>query len=398
MEQTMNQAQAQVAYPSSNQPGYTVAPTLTMPQGQMAVMPNISYPTTTSALAVAQPSQAPTPYQSVQNYPTTPQQSQIPYTQQGYNQAYQQGYSQPDLTSQAASLLQTMNGYRSGNAQYQPQVEAYSPAPIPAQFPAYTQPHQTLTYNQAYQSIYPQASQSSYTGQSSSLQQQSQSLANPVIPAGIAKALSEAGIPYQGVAADNVNGGFATVGELAENFGNLEVAADTLNKYACRVEDLAEQLGQALQYREGQLAEALSVLQEMTPRYEAMEDMLTSPETLSQYYLELEHQLGEIPVQQIVNRVYNQAEQGQRFNQAPPLPNNQAVPAQAAMQYAQQVQTRQIPQAPQVVRPQMPAIQGNSAPTSPAEFINSYPPHLRHQAIDYLQQVGGFRGVVARVA
>jgi predicted metal-dependent hydrolase len=176
----------------------------------------------------------------------------------------------------------------------------------------------------------------------------------------------------------NANEDFATPGEVVERFGgNVALAIDSLNKFSCALEDENAVFMQALQVREQQLNEAIEIAQFYQARHDAYERMLTDPGILSEYYLALEAQLGEI-----------QLPQEPQMHQESLVPQQYGGnPAEVAAQYQQAM--RQHSPVPHQYAPMPPMANGSY---SLREQLEGIAPSQWWQAIDQAATGQGFRG------
>jgi hypothetical protein len=215
----------------------------------------------------------------------------------------------------------------------------------------------------------------------------------------------------------------ASIPSILEEFGgDVENALISLNQYGCALEDLAANQANTLQRLEqvcqefyDQLKEALGYLDFYQKREDQYVDLMTDPNQLSGYYLDLEHAYQEmvlpagyyqrrgLPVPQVQERSPQQVQaplqpgyQPQPGYQLQPQPQTaqfaDSGSADAiAAQYAQSFNTgapQYITQAPtRPVAPVMP-VAGQGQEMS----IQNIPPSQRWRYIDAVTQQGGFKG------
>lgn len=283
--------------------------------------------------------------------------------QQGYQSQPYQGYNPAQESLQLANrVLEVLS--RSGANQYQPQVAPSYPTaqpPVLAPYQGYqTQAYQTQAYPTTSQPT--QGLQSNYMGQPQTN-----------LPAPLAEALDEVG-----------SRDFASVQKILRAFGgDVGTALETLNVYACQVEDQLDYAVTEYQKLYGQMQQILPIAEGLQSKGQQMEDLLTDPENLAQWYLELEKIHGNEPGQvQPQAQPQNQLPQGYGMN-----------PALAA-NYMQQAQTGVAPQGlpqAQFQRPEFPVIPGSATQGQPID-LNSVPPSERYKYIDQAARMGGFKG------
>jgi hypothetical protein len=194
------------------------------------------------------------------------------------------------------------------------------------------------------------------------------------------------GQQYQGQQGQQANGGFATSQELTQYFGSAEVAADSLNKYACMAEDQLEQASVQLQ----QLA---AYTQQLQQKHEALVDINTDPGKLAQWYLQLEQIYGELPgftpqdmqqaQYQTVNMQGYPTQGGQVSQMNPGLAS-----ATLANQMYNQMNSQVAPQS----RPQFPQMPVGNPAGQQAPNLTAVPANQRYMMLDQLQATGGLKG------
>lgn len=166
---------------------------------------------------------------------------------------------------------------------------------------------------------------------------------------------------------------------MLDAFGDAETALHSLNQYACNLEDRL--IGVAQEYQQ-----AIAAIQYLQQRDAATTTLLTNPNELAPYYLELEKIWGDLPSQQAVQQLPAGYAQAEGFNANPAL-----FAAQQSSQYAQSLnQGAGLGGVPPQVRPEFPAMpvgQGGGQLD-----LNSVPPSERWKAIDMLSKQGAFRG------
>lgn len=226
--------------------------------------------------------------------------------------------------------------------------------------------------------------------------------------------LRNQGIPVNGISPDQINGGYATTDEILAAYGNNPaIAMDSLNKYACALEDQGAALVQALRIREAQLGEALQKL-------EADNHILTNLDILGPWYLDLSAQAGETrsnwrqvlaeggqpgdisllqPPPQLQQQIQQQRmQQGMNPQMAEmqQMMNPGANPMALAAQYMQSAATGQ-PMPANVQRPSFPQVPVAAGQGMSLEAIHQIPPSQRWQLIDQLSAQGSFRGARIRL-
>ena len=191
-----------------------------------------------------------------------------------------------------------------------------------------------------------------------------------------------------GADVNQLNPEFASVEKLIALFGSAENAADWMNRYACRLEDMQEVLSHKMQQMQVDIQRLIQIAEYYRDKEAALTEWITEPANAAAYYLELEKLAGEIDVNGIMNRVYQQNQPQAQIPQIPQMGMmaNQN-PAAIAAQYSQQAQTNLIN------RPVMPPVQ-NQMPgnASFAEMLENVHPLERFKIIDQLTAQGAFRG------
>ncbi len=398
-----------------------IQPSVSTPSYQVVAQPQVVTAPSQAQMVVPQVQQA--PYQAqvmpmAQVAPVSPYLATAPY-QTPANPFAQQVFSQPNSQESQLALqlaqqaIQALSG-RNGNNPYQPQADQYLG----------TDPYSHLNQAQRqmgqgyrdYPQTYPPQSQPNYTPTTSNpyIPQQT-----PIatVPPGVAETLRSQGIPTSGISPDQINGGYATTDEILAAYGNNPaIAMDSLNKYACALEDQGAALVQALKIREAQLGQALQKL-------EADNHILTNLDILGPWYLDLSAQAGETrsnwrqvlaeggnakdisllqPPPQLQQQMQQQRMQQQQMDpqmaQMQQMMNPGANPAALAAQYMQSAATGQpMPGMNQVQRPSFPQVPVAAGQGMGMDTIYQVPPSQRWQVIDQLSAQGGFRGTRIRL-
>lgn len=359
--------------------GYQVqsTPVVSLPQ------PQYQYPT--QGTTAMQPQYATPPQQMGQVLQFPSQSSLAPVTPQGYSQ------SATDSTALLAQTVRDLAIGRTQSPQWADQSSVLAPPAMQQAMAPYQAPSTGVLLPPGSYPAYPTTSPQAlpYNPYTSPQQYQNQ--------------VSQQGSQYDRNAN---NRGLATSDELSAYYGGMENAAVLSNALACQYEDKILQMNEALQYA--------------VPRMKAMENLLTDPGQLADYYLALEKNLGELPqfnpqYREQVQEQY-QVPQYQVPNYLPGglppqnLPPNvpsvpgQMAPAQLAAQYAQNAaqgingtgfgQHQFVPPGMAPTRPQTPSVQGmGGGMPSPGQALSSTPRHLHWQVIDQLASSGALRGM-----